>query len=310
MQSKLDAVFQKWARSLLGADVWRNGAVALSEVGWALGGFSKCVRSVALRRAKMLMLPADDPYACVFNLTATQSAGWAHSSKLFLATWGVGDWDPHRFTSYEAYKAYVDDCLLASFTAHWQATAARHSAQVPYSAFQQSFSTAIAKVWQLELSWKVQLCVRSWCRMRAGLLVLRHLNDKVSDARTQRCIFCGGQARNGPVHVLGVCKAWASQRKKFRATANLEAGFSAHTYTLAVLGCDPDMPAFADAVSLTNAIDRAAHDFWKTVTQRHALYCPVMVYTSPPPSSGQLLCLSKSFSREHVTDERKNLPWL
>ena len=42
-----------WARSRLGASVWRNGLVRCCDVGWLLTGSARAVRSVALRRARL-----------------------------------------------------------------------------------------------------------------------------------------------------------------------------------------------------------------------------------------------------------------
>ena len=47
----LDTCMEGWARSLLGAEPWRNAVVAQSELGWHLGGFPRSVRSVAVRQA-------------------------------------------------------------------------------------------------------------------------------------------------------------------------------------------------------------------------------------------------------------------
>ena len=56
----LDDTLEHWARSLLGAPVWRNGGVSCCEVGWLLTGSARAVRSVALRRARLWALPLDD----------------------------------------------------------------------------------------------------------------------------------------------------------------------------------------------------------------------------------------------------------
>ena len=58
----MDGYFERWAKDLLGADAWRNAAVATCEVGWSLTGAARGVREVALRRARLWLLPLDDPY--------------------------------------------------------------------------------------------------------------------------------------------------------------------------------------------------------------------------------------------------------
>ena len=55
-----------WARSLLGAEPWRNGSVARSELGLHTSVFLCGVRSVALRRARLWRRADDDWYKGFF----------------------------------------------------------------------------------------------------------------------------------------------------------------------------------------------------------------------------------------------------
>lgn len=59
-QCRLDNALDNWARLLLGADWWCNGAVCRSELGWLLSGMARGVKCVALRRARLYNLPPSD----------------------------------------------------------------------------------------------------------------------------------------------------------------------------------------------------------------------------------------------------------
>eukprot|EP00973_Karenia_brevis_P083646 11604891-Karenia_brevis.AAC.1 len=66
----LDTAYECWACSLLGAQQWRNGAVAASELGWVLSGSGRAMLAVALRRARAWQLPQEDLYGHVFLLAS------------------------------------------------------------------------------------------------------------------------------------------------------------------------------------------------------------------------------------------------
>ena len=259
---RLDGLFKKWARLLLGADSWRNGAVATSELGWGLGGFCRCVRSVALRRAKLLMLPPSDPYATIFRLASDRGIGWAETSRALLRKWGIPDWNSWAFRSYVEYKSQVDAQLGIGFSEVWASHAAEHCGQVPYTFFQASPSQALRDAWSLRLPWDVQLALRSWCRLRAGLIMLRHIKGERSDARHQRCIFCDGPSRNGTVHVLGVCGAWRTLRDGLLRAMGLVCSPEADEFTQAFFEVGVGSPVFSHVAMFAQDIDRRAESFW------------------------------------------------
>lgn len=58
------------------------------------------------------------------------------------------------------------------------------------------------------------LSLLSWCRLRAGLILLRHLEGKESAGRHQLCAFCHQGVRNVTVHCLGKCALWSDIRQR------------------------------------------------------------------------------------------------
>ena len=108
-----------------------------------------------------------------------------------------------------------------------------------------------------DLPWDVQLCLRGWCRLRAGLATLRAVNGRRSQARFQSCIFCDRPTRNATVHALALCPPWEERRREFRLAASL-GDCSAQALALAVLRCHPSSQGFVEGVRLADAIDSAS----------------------------------------------------
>ena len=52
-QASLSAALATWAKTILGADPWRNSAVVTGELGWQFSGGALCVLDIASRRAKL-----------------------------------------------------------------------------------------------------------------------------------------------------------------------------------------------------------------------------------------------------------------
>ena len=124
-------------------------------------------------------------------------------------------------TSLSDYRRYVVDALTSRERSSWHAAACRHTAQVPYTVFQNEMSHAMGLCRQL-LSWEDQLAVCSWCRVRSGLVCLRHLNGRKSAARYQNASSVAGASemlqstasvfvRNGSCRAL-VLSLWVAGR--------------------------------------------------------------------------------------------------
>ena len=262
----MDLFFMDCARKLLGADPWRNGAVACSELGWHVSGFARGVRSVALRRARCWFLPADDWYKSFFLHATDMSVGWSGSSASLLDKWSIPDW---RSVSdlcpmYASYKKHVDSLLQWVCTPLLVSECSKHNAQVPYAAFQSSPSDVLATCFSMRMPWHTLMQLRGWCRMRAGLPCLRTLGGRVSHARRQRCIFCNTGVRNATVHTLVVCPSWGELRSAFILGMRYVAVPPADRLTLDILGASPRAHGFPAAVALCDAIDSGASQYWQS----------------------------------------------
>ena len=160
------------------------------------------------------------------------------------------------------YRVYVDCLLSDAYCLEWNVAAHRHQAQVPYTVLDSSPGTCIRHIRQLHLSTGAHFCLRSWCRLRCGLVVLRHLGGKTSLARYQRCIFCQRPVRNATVHVLGVCGHWGAFRQEYAAACSEGSIGSPQVFTRRVLCCLVPAQALEVACTWSAAIDRESFDYW------------------------------------------------
>ena len=108
-QNILDSTLKSWAKQLLGASEWQNAATVFLELGWDSSGFFIVVSHVALRRAKLWSMPAEDLYASVFRCSHAWPTSWAHQSQALLKAYDILDfpsWTSHEKTL-ERYQLYV-----------------------------------------------------------------------------------------------------------------------------------------------------------------------------------------------------------
>ena len=167
--------------------------------------------------------------------------GWANSFYAVLASCGVLSWADWKSTgrcvSPTAYRSYVTARLASSELDVWKVDVGRHTAQVPYNLFQPVPSSEYACVLQSDLAWQHHLKIRAWSQVRAGLLVLRHLGGRRTQARFQCCVFCGMPGiRNGTKHVLSKCQVWSEFHRAIRETM-LWGDLTDDQLVLQVLGC-------------------------------------------------------------------------
>ena len=263
VEERVNAVYEDWARCLLSAESWRNAAVAASEVGWSYSGYARVVKDAALRRARVIMKPDGDIYKLAFTEASARGVGWATRCKKELVRWNISPWELWSLGggSYEQYKGYVDQQLSSSCNAAWTAIAEKHSAQVPYLAFNAVAGSAMQAIKAKGLPWDVLMACKAWFQLRAGLIPLRAVNGRRSMARHQVCIFCGRGVRNAVVHVLGCCKVWREGRNRFLHSTAQSANMSSSDKTLAVLACSPGSSAFQSCVHFCDKVVQAAKEF-------------------------------------------------
>ena len=178
-----------------------------------------------------------------------------------MNAWHVQDWDVFRLSgrSYDEYKAALICQLGVSCFDEWSANAGRHAAQIPYCVFQSRPSVAMSRLRGMQLPWDRQLMVRSWCRIRAGLVCHRHLDGVRSRAKFQHCIYCDSRVRNATKHTLALCPRWDGLRKSL-ITGLAES--RPDVFCIRLLGLLPGDVLFDGMLCFCHALDAAAHSFW------------------------------------------------
>jgi len=264
-RSLLGEFYDRSARLLLGADFWRNAGTCASELGWQLSGFQRVVKCVAMRRAKLWCMADTNWHATFFRMAAGTPGSWASVSADALAAHAIMDWPswvgPGRTT--DDYSCYVVQTLSQSFKYTWDSVVAKHRAHIPYYLSESHPGAGIRRWRGVDLTTKAQLSLRSWCRMRCGLLVLSHIGGKESDARHQYCIFCHECTRNASVHCLSLCQKWAARRSAAEPVLHLIAADGAQAFALACLRSDMSQQALETLAPWAAELDAASFDFWR-----------------------------------------------
>ena len=261
-QDILDRYFDSWARRLLGADPWRNNAVARSELGWALGGFLRGVKAVALRRAQLWQQPDMDLYKSHFLRSHQQPSSWSARSQILLTSHdGIQDWPEWSGPHYEAYKSYVTHTLSTYGSISITAGVAEHQSSIPYLVFAQPCSTAMRDLSSAGFPWNTQKHVRSWCRLRAGLCSFGMFDNRRTRRKIQNCIFCRQSTRNPLKHVLGKCTYWQQSRSQF-IKASGEWSDDIEVVAKRVLSTTPARPGFVECAAWAADLDHQANVIW------------------------------------------------
>ena len=175
------------------------------------------------------------------------------------------DWPEvtHVTPSYSAYKWAVVRSFAATCGSEWRAEAERHPGSFHYPAIQGTPSTVLRECRCAGLPWPVQLGVRSWCRLRAGLICLSGQGGRCSQARFQECMFCVALTHNPSAHVLGRCAAWSQHRTQYLEKTGRALLTRPYFIAVVVLTQEVDLDAFPLAVLWAQAIDKAAEQYWR-----------------------------------------------
>jgi len=114
-------------------------------------------------------------------------------------------------------------------------------------------------------SWPVLISVRSWCRVRAGLVVLGHRGGRISRAAVQNCVFCGCESSSIYAHVFLSCRRWDVSR---RLTCDV-LGYAVGTrlcHLIDLLRLVPGCPQFDMMSTWCREVDNEAKRFWTSQT--------------------------------------------
>jgi hypothetical protein len=157
----------------------------------------------------------------------------------------------------------VKQCLIISSHETWLSKIAQHQAQVPYDRFQPQQSDVVLSLAQVSLTMDVLTGIRAWCRLRAGLVRLRHRDGKRSRSKFQSCLFCTQVVRNATVHMVASCPMWKSHREQFESIAGGSKEVRDGEKTLLFLGVSTTSPAFVVAARWADAVEQEAACVWR-----------------------------------------------
>ena len=104
---------------------------------------------------------------------------------------------------------------------------------------------------------------RSSCRLRAGLVSLRHAGGRQSRSRYQQCVLCGKVIRNALVHVLGKCEVISAERSIFLSLCG-SPDLVPQDVAVRVSGCPATSCAFEAAVAIAAQLDKLSIAFWSS----------------------------------------------
>ena len=266
--ARLDSAYEGWARALLGSHPWRDGAVAVSELGWSLSGGARAILDIASRRAGLWLLPDGDLYKGIFVLGHISTGRtWASVSLALLDEWDLQDWPAwvgaaRGESALPAYKAYIRDTLKARCNAALRLRLhARVRVPAPLSLGpvpRDDLSTALS----LRLPSPALFGQRSLSRLRCQLLVLSHSAGVRSRARRQICVCCQGQILSPTLHILGSCGSTGVARAAFWAARGSRPPPSREGAVREILSVRPGEAGFEEAAALARDIDLAVSKFW------------------------------------------------
>ena len=150
----------------------------MSELGWRISGCCRAVRAAAMQRARLRELPNRDPYRKSFVRSRRCAKSWATQSLAITERCGVQDWPNWQncITTLREHKRHFATSLCKTGQSPWAEGASCHRAQVPYICFQAVRASHLAEIRKMGIAWSDALCIRSWSRLRACLIVLRNIN--------------------------------------------------------------------------------------------------------------------------------------
>ena len=197
-------------------------------------------------------------------MSACADGSWSKTSEAILDKYSIMDWPVWRASCGPGadYKCYVDGSLAKSYGIIWRGIVSRHRAHIPYYLFESSPGLAVSRLQSAALSVETQGSLRSWCRLRCGLLTLSHLAGRESAARHQTCIFCNECTRNAAVHCLSLCSRWADRRCFVEALLRCNASDGAQNFALHCMRSDISEAALESLVVWAADLDREASAFW------------------------------------------------
>ena len=128
---------------------------------------------------------------------------------------------------------------------------ARHKSKVPYGCIQDSTSHVLRAALRCGHSWEVLVAMRSWSRLRAGLL----------EVANRHCYFCGCPVKYAAIHCLGKYSHWSVRRATFVAAAAKTSEVGIRDLARLVLRAQPLDSSFPEAALWAAALEHEANEW-------------------------------------------------
>ena len=140
-------------------------------------------------------------------MSEARGCGWAKRSSAALLKLGIMDWPQwsNPDSTVCQYRVYVKEVLERYCMDELRIGIGRHSQRLPYYVLESEPGRTPIVLRGQELPVDIACLVRHWCRLRCGLIVLRHLSGRECDAQHQSCVFCVATTAHPLVHCMALC---------------------------------------------------------------------------------------------------------
>ena len=213
-ESRLNSLSDAWARALIGADAWRNAAVAHFVIGWRRSGYGRAIEAIARRRARLWLLPPSDFYKGFFvRAHSLPGNTWAKQSLELLRNWNISDFPENARSdkSYRQYCSYVRVTIISRCSQCWQPLLSKHAypmTLVDAEAANTTITNVLRGFW-MESNLATLFNARAYCRTLASVIVFLPKRTRSMRASAHKCPFCDvffqGCVRTRSVSSCHVC---------------------------------------------------------------------------------------------------------
>ena len=261
--NRLQIQQDRWVRGLLQAGEWHPTGQLHEALGIGFTGAAYAVKDLALKRAKIWLLPYTD-----FHRELTCPAGvdvegtWAHNGCLIMRQWLLRDmWELclHDPGEYQRYKAYVVETVKVCCDAYFDGQASSRIGIVR----PRGVCNFLEELRRQDVPLDVCRASRSLCRLRCGLLHLTHLHQQRSKARAQLCIFCDAVVLEALPHIFLSCSMWSERGRQILGTC-CSTGDEVMEELRNVIFCSASSRKLREICAFSRDLDRAATSFWRS----------------------------------------------
>ena len=131
------------------------------------------VRDAAMMYARQVSKTKPSLYEDMYRCASESNNTWPAVCKALLIEWSISPWEHWQGgDNLHKYRCYVTETLSTACQNTARNVAKRHSAEIPYLSFTSTLGGILHDRLLNTLPWDVQMGLRSWCRLRAGYVML------------------------------------------------------------------------------------------------------------------------------------------